>query len=352
MANVSVRPSEARQSSWNLMGKDISDCGSIGDAIEKAELNFVVDSEPLLRVPQSVIDAIRAGENIDFSPSLENIVTSHKSTYRTDNGSVLGVVGRDYSIVDNSKAFEFINFIEEVSGEKPILETAGSLGYGERIFVSCRLGEDCYLNGSTDAVKKYVLFTNSHDGSGSVMAFFTPVRVICQNTLNMAIRGAVNKVMFKHTKNVNKRLDWEIEENRKKALEVFRRSVEFSKTFIDRMLMLKNETLTTEEIRDITHKMYLTPSQFDLFSKNDFKLDGIDEISTRTKNNILAFKDALDFGIGQEMYRGTKLWMLNGITTMMQNEREWKTDEDKFNSIMGGDVAKKTQKMYDLLLAA
>jgi hypothetical protein len=118
------------------------------------------------------------------------------------------------------------------------------------------------------------------------------------------------------------------------------------------MLMLKNETLTTEEIRDITHKMYLTPSQFDLFSKNDFKLDGIDEISTRTKNNILAFKDALDFGIGQEMYRGTKLWMLNGITRMMQNEREWKTDEDKFNSIMGGDVAKKTQKMYDLLLAA
>ena len=109
---------------------------------------------------------------------------------------------------------------------------------------------------------------------------------------------------------------------------------------------------TGEEIRDITHKMYLTPSQFDLFSKNNFSLDGIEEISTRTKNQIEQFKDALDFGIGQENYRGTKLWMLNGMTTLLQNEKKWKNEEDKFESIMGGDAAKKTQKMYDLLLAA
>jgi len=239
-----------------------------------------------------------------------------------------------------------------VSGEEPLIETAGSLGYGERMFVTCRLGADCYLNGNSDAVKNYVVFSNSHDGSGSVMAFFTPVRVICQNTLNMAIRGAVNKVIFKHTKNVNHRLDWEIEENRRKALEVFSKSVQFSKTFMDKMLMLKGETLTSEEIRDITHKMYLDKKQFDLFTQNNFSVEGIDEISTRTKNQILQFKDALDFGIGQENYRGTKLWMLNGMTTMLQNDKKWKSEEDKFESIMGGDASKKTQKMFDLLLAA
>lgn len=350
--NVNVRPTEAREISWKLLGTDVSDCKTIDDAISKAGLDYVVESEPLLRVPQSVIDAIRNGYAVDFSPSVDNIITSHKTTFRTDSNVTLGVVGRDYGIVQNSKAFEFIDFIKEVSGEEPKLETAGALGYGERMFVTCRLGADCYLDGNRDAVKNYVVFTNSMDGSSAVMAFFSPIRVVCMNSLVMAIRGASNKVVFKHSKNVNKRLDWEIEENRKKALEVFSRSVQFSKTFMDRMLTLKAETLTTDEIRDITHKMYLTPSQFNLFAKNDYKLDGIDEISTRTKNQIAAFKNALDFGIGQENYRGTKLWMLNGITTLMQNEKEWKSDEDKFNSIMSGDAAKKTQKMYDLLIAA
>lgn len=350
--NVNVRPTEAREISWKLFGTNFSNKVSIEDAIKEAGLDYQVDAQPLLRVPQNVIDAIRKGENVDFTPTIENIITSHKSTFRTDNNITLGVTGVNYGIVDNVKAFEFINFIKEVSGEEPMIETAGALGYGERMFVTCKLGADCYLNGDSDAVNNYVIFTNSHDGSGAVMAFFSPIRVICQNTLNMAIKGAANKIVFKHTKNVNKRLDWEIEENRKKALEVFSRSVQFSKTFMDRMLTLKAETLTTDEIRDITHKMYLTPSQFNLFAKNDYKLDGIDEISTRTKNHIAAFKNALDFGIGQENYRGTKLWMLNGITTLMQNEKEWKSDEDKFNSIMSGDAAKKTQKMYDLLIAA
>lgn len=352
MANVNVRPSEAIKSSWQLFGTSFDHPVTIEEAIKTAGLDYTVDAQPLLRVPKEVIDAILNGESVDFTPTRQNIITSHKSTFRTDNNSTLGVVGRDYGIVDNTKAFEFINFIKEVSGEEPMIETAGALGYGERMFVTCRLGEDCYLNGNTDAVKNYVVFTNSHDGSGAVMAFFTPVRVICQNTLNIAIRGAVNKVVFKHTKNVNTRLDWEIEQNRKKALEVFSKSVQFSQTFIDRMLQLKSETLTSEEIRDITHKMYLTPKQFDLFTQNNFNLEGIDEISTRTKNQISAFKDALDFGIGQESYRGTKLWMLNGMTTLLQNEKKWKSEEDKFESIMGGDAAKKTQKMYDLLIAA
>ena len=352
MANVNVRPSEAIKSSWQLFGTPFDRPVTIEEAIKTAGLDYTVDAQPLLRVPKEVIDAILNGESIDFTPTRQNIITSHKSTFRTDNNSTLGVVGRDYGIVDNTKAFEFINFIKEVSGEEPMIETAGALGYGERMFVTCRLGDDCYLNGNTDAVKNYVVFTNSHDGSGAVMAFFTPVRVICQNTLNMAIRGAVNKVVFKHTKNVNTRLDWEIEQNRRKALEVFSKSVQFSQTFMDRMLQLKSETLTTEEIRDITHKMYLTPKQFDLFTQNNFSVDGIEEISTRTKNQISAFKDALDFGIGQESYRGTKLWMLNGMTTLLQNEKKWKNEEDKFESIMGGDAAKKTQKMYDLLIAA
>lgn len=354
MANVNVatRPTEPKQLSWRLFGTNFDSPVTIEEGIKEAGLDYEVGSEPLIRAPKEVVDAIRNGQPITFNPTKDNIITSHKATFRTDNGANFGIVGSGYSVVPNSKAFEFINFIKEVSGEEPLIETAGALGYGERMFVSCRLGADSYLNGNDDAVRNYVVFSNTFDGSGAVMAFFTPVRVICANTLNVAIQGATNKVVFKHTKNVMHRLDWEIGENRRKALEVFAKSVQFSKTFVDKMLDLKSQNVTTEQVRDITAQMYLSPTQFSLFAENNFKLDGVDEISTRTKNQILQLRDAVDLGVGQQEHRGSKLWLLNGITTMLHNEKKWKTPQDEFTSLIDGDGAKKVQKMYDLLLAA
>lgn len=348
---TTIRPTEAKPLSWQQFGSNFDTAVTIEEAINEAKLDYNVEAEPIIRVPQDVIDAILNGQPIDFTPTKANIITSHKATFRTDFGNNFGVVGSGYGIVQNAKAFEFINFIKEVSGEEPLIETAGALGYGERMFVSCRLGADSYLNGNTDAVRNYVVFCNSHDGSGAVMAFFTPIRVICQNTLNMAIKGATNKIVFKHTKNVNTRLDWEIEENRRKALEVFSRSVQFSKAFMDRMLNLKAQTVTADEVRDITAKMYLTPKQFTDFKANGFNLDKVDELSTRTKNQVLQLRDAIDFGVGQESNRGTKLWVLNGLTTMLHNEKNWKSGQDEFSSLMEGDGAKKVQKMYELLAA-
>ena len=130
MANVNVRPSEANKSSWQLFGTNFDHPVTIEEAIESAGLNYTVESQPLIRVPKEIADAILRGESVEFSPTRQNIITSHKSTFRTDNNTTLGVVGRDYGIVDNTKAFEFINFIKEVSGEEPLIDTAGALGYG------------------------------------------------------------------------------------------------------------------------------------------------------------------------------------------------------------------------------
>ena len=353
MANVNVRPSEANKSSWQLFGTNFDHPVTIEEAIESAGLNYTVESQPLIRVPKEIADAILRGESVEFSPTRQNIITSHKSTFRTDNNTTLGVVGRDYGIVDNTKAFEFINFIKEVSGEEPLIETAGALGYGERMFVTCRLGADSYLNGNSDAVKNYVVFTNSHDGSGSVMAFFSPVRIICQNTLNVAIRGAVNKVIFKHTKNVGMRLDWEREENRKKALEVFSKSVKFSKKWVDEMLKLRSQKVDENFKKDFVARMYLSDAGFKLYQQNNRNWDSVDEISTRSKNQANALIDSIEYGIGQKENRGTKLWLLNGLTTHIHNAQNWKDPETQFNSvIMGGTEGKRIQKAYDLLIAA
>ena len=266
--------------------------------------------------------------------------------------TALGIVGKGYGIVQNTKAFDFMDFIKEVSGNEPNIETFGALGNGERMFITATLGKDCFLN-PNDAIKNYVVFTNSHDGTGGVMAFFTPIRIICQNTLNMAIRGCANKVVFKHTSKVEERLDWTIERNRKIAAELFSKSVKFSDKFMDNMLHLKEQRVTSEDVRDFTAKMYLNDTQFNLLQKANHNLDKVDEISTRTKNLIQQLRDTTEFGVGQEQNRGTKVWLLNGVTTYLQNSKGWLgKEQEQFNSLMFGEGQKKVQRAYDMLMAA
>lgn len=324
---------------------------SVNEAFEQANLNYNVVAQPLVRVPQSVLDALVQGTPTMWTPTKNDIITSHKATLRDDVNHTLGVVGKDYGIVQNTKAFEFLDFIEECSGHAPKIVSAGALGYGERMFITAQLGDDAYLN-PNDAVKNYVVFTNSHDGTGAVMCFFTPIRVVCQNTLNMAIHSCPNKVIFKHTKHVGTRLDWEIAANREKAKEVFSKSVKFSEEFLDKMMMLKEQRIDTEFMNNFTAEMYLNSAQMKLLKQANGEMDKVDEISTRAKNQVNALRDAISNGVGQNENRSTKLWLLNGVTTFLHNDRNYKSVEDEFKSMLEGDAFKKTQRAYDLLTKA
>ena len=327
--NVVSRPSEAKDIHWNQFGHVFDHKGAtlqdVFDYQGSESINFTVGEMPLMRVPKELVEAIRKGEPFDWNPSVQDIITDKKATFREDFGNTLGVTGIDYKVIQNSAAFDFINFIKEVSGHEPNIESFGALGNGERIFITATLGEDSYLN-PNDAIKNYVVFTTGHSAEYACQCMFTPIRVICQNTLAAAIKGCPNRIVFKHTKNVEKRLDWQIAANRKKALEVFGKSAKFSEKFIENMLYL--------------------------YKKADYNLDKVEEISTRTKNLILSLRDATDFGVGQEQNRGTKVWLLNGLTTMLHNESKWKDGEAEFNSLMFGPGQKKVQKAYDLLMAA
>jgi phage/plasmid-like protein (TIGR03299 family) len=324
---------------------------SVNEAFEQANLNYNVVAQPLVRVPQNVLDALVQGTPTMWTPTKNDIITSHKATLRDDVNHTLGVVGKDYGIVQNTKAFEFLDFIEECSGHAPKIVSAGALGYGERMFITAQLGDDAYLN-PNDAVKNYVVFTNSHDGTGAVMCFFTPIRVVCQNTLNMAIHSCPNKVIFKHTKHVGTRLDWEIAANREKAKEVFSKSVKFSEEFLDKMMMLKEQRIDTEFMNNFTAEMYLNSAQMKLLKQANGEMDKVDEISTRARNQINALRDAIANGVGQNENRSTKLWLLNGVTTFLHNDRNYKSVEDEFKSMLEGDAFKKTQRAYDLLTKA
>lgn len=347
---TSIMPTEAKPVAFKLFGHNYADKDvTLQDVIQDAKLDYNVSKQHLIRINDEAYNAIQNGNPmLGLQLTKENIITSHCATVDDSTGHTLGVVGSEYGIVQNTKAFDFINFIEEVSGVTPKIETAGKLGRGERIFITAKLGEDAYLS-PKDNVNNYVVFTNSHNGSGAVMAFFTPIRVICQNSLNMAIHNAQNKVVFKHTKHVNTRLDWEIAANRQKALEVFSKSVKFSEEFINRMKMLQNEKVDSTYVNDFTAQLLLQPAQFKLYLQADRNLEAVDEISTRARNQVTALRNSIENGVGQNFDRGTKLWLINGVTTMLHNEAKWKNGEAEFDAMMDGSAQKKVQKAYDLL---
>lgn len=112
-------------------------------------------------------------------------VPDYQLNVRITDGQVLGVVGDRYRIVQNRQAFGWVD--ELLKAEEVRYETAGSLRNGRQIWLLARMNR--YVEVLGDEVCPYLLFTNSHDGRGAVRVQITPIRVVCQNTLNLALRG-------------------------------------------------------------------------------------------------------------------------------------------------------------------
>lgn len=327
---------------------------TIKEAVEAVGADYTVKKEHLVRVPDALIHAIRNGmPYAGLNLTTKDIITSHMATIREDADLTLGVVGANYGVVQNAKAFEFIDIITsgELGGERPVIETAGILDGGARMYVTAKMPNDMYLGGN-DRISDYILFTNTHDGSGAVTVLFTPIRVVCQNTLNAALRTAKNKLIFKHTSRVGERLDWERKENVERAVAVLKMHETFKEEFIKNLYVLADKKLESDlDALKFASEIYTTPAQMKLLKQANFMLDNVEEISTRSKNQITALRNTIESGIGQDMYRGTKLWLFNGLTSFISNERKFKTTEDKLDSILGGDAYKKVQKGFDILAA-
>ena len=116
---------------------------------------------------------------------------------------IFGIVGPEYTPLQNSKAFEFF---DPIIGEgAAIYHTAGALDDGQRIWILAKLPS--YIEVANDDITdKYLLLSNSHDGNSSVQIKFTPIRVVCWNTLTMALKHG-STVRVPHRRDVQRRLE-------------------------------------------------------------------------------------------------------------------------------------------------
>jgi phage/plasmid-like protein (TIGR03299 family) len=147
--------------------------------------------------PATAEDAIVAA-GLNYEVQLADMTTVHglpvpqrKAVLRADTNAVLGVVSDRYVPVQNRDAFGFLNAIVTEGGIR--YHTAGALGNGERIWLLAKLPDHIRVRNTDDLVEKYLLLSNSHDGSTALRVFFTPIRVVCQNTLNVAERRGENQ---------------------------------------------------------------------------------------------------------------------------------------------------------------
>ena len=180
-ANVETMFS-VREKPWHGLGKIVMEAPTSKDALSLAGLDWNVVQEPIYT-------------------EFNEVVEGYKANVRDSDRKVLGVVSDRYKVVQNADAF---SFTDELLGKGVRYETAGSLQEGRKVWLLARLPREYIIGG--ERISPYLVFSNTHDGSGSVKVAVTPVRVVCNNTLNLALDTASRSFSMVHTGNIQDKI--------------------------------------------------------------------------------------------------------------------------------------------------
>ena len=172
-----------REKPWHGLGTMVAEAPNSKDALRLAGLNWKVLQEPVYT------------EN-------EELIQGYKANVRDTDRKVLGVVTDRYKVIQNEEAFAFT---DTLLGEGVRYETAGSLQEGRRVWMLARLPREFIIGG--ERISPYMVFSNTHDGSGAVKTALTPIREVCNNTLNLALRTAKRSWSMIHTGDISGKIE-------------------------------------------------------------------------------------------------------------------------------------------------
>lgn len=347
-----VENTSRNEIAWHGLGIQVDHAMNVEEALKAARADYQVGLQPVIALPPSVEELIKSGGMIDAAVLQQYLIPGKKATMRLDENKALGVVSQKYGIVQNEDAFKFIDLICTGGNGTPVIETAGVLGHGERVFVSAKFPESiCMKSRRDDLVDMYMVFTTSHDGSGAVNCMVTPVRVVCNNTLNWAMKDNIGKISLRHCSRVMNRLDLTLEENRTFAYKALNLYSVYRKGLQEDFEHLEQIKIAERELDDIIAQVTLSDKGYDAWKQT--KSLASDEVGPAGRANFYGLKQAIETGVGQEFAQaGTGMWVMDGITTWYQNHRDYRAGKTyKLDSVTNGYVAQKVQKAHDLIEA-
>jgi phage/plasmid-like protein (TIGR03299 family) len=258
--------------------------------------------------------------NVELTPLVTadtQAKVAHRAVRRTSDGRVLGVVGPRFTVLQNQDAFKW--FQPFLDAKEASLHTAGSLRDGARVWVLAKLNRDPLVIAAGDEVEKYLLLSHGHDGSLAVRVGFTPVRVVCANTLALAHGSDASKLIrLKHTKDVLTNLA-----NVREIVDAA--NAEFVAT-AEQYRLLARHSINQADLRSYVRRV--------------LKVDDQEQISTRTANVIERIIDLFETGRGNDLpsVRGTLWTGYNAVTEWLSYERG-RSQQSRLDSLWFGDSA-------------
>lgn len=323
-----------KERAWHGLGTIVEQYPTSAEAIRFAGLDYTVEKRPLFTYDTE--NHTGDPETDLLIPEIE--VPNYFATIRRDTEQVLGVVGKDYEVVQNSDAFTFFDSI--VGGGDGILyETAGALGKGERIFITAKLPG--YIRvGNDDFIEKYLFLTTSHDGFGSITAAFTPIRVVCNNTLNAAMRNLSGAIKIRHTASANDRL--------KQAHTLMGISSNLGHELEEVFNYWAKVRITDSEVKKLI-QVAMAPNKETLNNLTAGKTEELSGYYTNTVDKVYEY--AMSSPTQQmDTTAGTVFGAYNAITGYFQNVRSYKDGDAKFKSIIEGTAKQRAQTAFDLCM--
>jgi phage/plasmid-like protein (TIGR03299 family) len=242
---------------------------------------------------------------------------ARRAVRRMSDGRILGTVGPRYTVLQNRDAFAW--FQPFLDAREAALHTAGSLRQGSRVWVLAKLNREPLVIAPGDEVEKYLLLSHGHDGSLAVRCGFTPVRVVCANTLAMAHGSDASKLIrCKHTKDIQDNLA-NIRETMSLA------NAEFEAT-AEQYRLLARKSINQADLRKYVRRV--------------LKVEDGKEPSTRMKNVMEEIVALAEAGKGNDLpaVSGTYWTAYNGFSEWLSYQRGH-SPQNRLNSLWFGDGA-------------
>ena len=270
---------------WHGLGTAVETAPTSAEALELAGLNWTVNQVPIF--------------------ANGSVVPNYRANIRSSDNTTLGIVTDRYQIVQNKEAFDFTDVL---LGEGVRYETAGSLRNGKTIWLLAQMPKTKILD---EDIASYLCFTNSHDGTGAIKVVMTPTRVVCNNTLNLALSTAKRAWSTKHIGDITAKM--------MEAKATLGLAKDYMTALSEEAEKLADQKISDAEIEKLLEEMFpVTPED------SERKINNINQV----KNNFYTCYLAPDL----VKYLGTKYGVINAFADLVDHVAPMRATENYKNN--------------------